>query len=262
MKKIIISLICLQLVSIPVLSTELLQDSLVERTLKEKKLKVNKANCDLIQDALVEKTLQNIPHKSYLNKQQIEDEFVSKNLSSEKHKIEKQENSFITDNLAEKTLKNISVKTKNADIKFDFESIKRIPVKISILQNISTKKNLKEGQRLNFKVVHDIVLDKNIELKKDTIITAKLETISLNQAFGVPADIVIDNFKTVSGQQEINFEGNIHKIGANRSLWVYPVGYITGIMFFGAGFLLFTVRGGHAKLNAKKIYEVYYCPNI
>lgn len=262
MNKIIISLLCLQLVSMPVFSTELFQDSLVEQTLKGKDLKINKAHSDLIQDSFVEKTLQNIQSKQYSSTKQIEDELVNKTLSNKKYEIQKQENTVITDNFADKTLKNIPVKTKNADIKFDFESIKRVPIKISITQNLSTKRNLKEGQGLSFKVVNDVTLDKKLKLKKDTIISAKLETVSLNQAFGIPADIVIDDFKTVSGQSAINLEGNIHKIGANRSLWVYPVGYATGIMFFGAGFLLFTVRGGHAKLNTKDKYEIYYCPNL
>lgn len=260
MKKIIVSLICLQLISMPVFSTELLQDSLVEKTLKGKDLKINRANTDLIQDSFAEKTLQNIQPKQLSNKQEIEDELINKTLVNQKYEIKKQENIIITDNLADKTLKNIPIKTEKANIKFDFESIKQVPVKMSITQKISTKTHLKEGQKLDFKVIKDVVLDKNLELKKGTIITGKLETISLNQAFGVPADIVIDDFKTVVNKSEINLEGNIHKIGANRSLWVYPVGYTTGIMFFGAGFALFTVRGGHAKIRTKDVYEAYYMP--
>lgn len=260
MKKIIVSLICLQLISMPAFSAELLQDSLVEKTLKGKDLKINRVNTDLIKDSFAEKTLQNIQPKQYSNKQQIEDELVTKTLSNKSYKIEKHENVVISDNLAEKTLTNIPLKIKKANIKFDFESIKRIPIKISIIKNISTKNNLREGQELNFKIVNDVVLDKNLELKKGTIITGKLETISLNQAFGVPADIVIDDFKAVLNKSEINLEGNIHKIGANRSLWVYPVGYTTGIIFFGAGFILFTIRGGHAKIRTKDVYEAYYMP--
>ena len=231
------------------------------QTLKGKFLKINKVNTDFIQDAFAEKTLQNIQPKIHAENQKIEDVLVNKTLSGEKYKIKKQENIVITDNFADKTLKNIPISAKKANAKFDFESIKQIPIKVVITKSITTKKNLKEGQELNFKVISDVVLDKNLKLNKGAIITAKLETISPNQAFGVPADIIIDDFKISSNQSEINFEGNIHKIGANRSLWVYPVGYLGGIIFFGAGFLLFTVRGGHAKIKTRNVYEVYYVPN-
>src|SRR5574344_527543 len=260
MKKLIISLMCLLLVSMPVFSTELLQDSLVEQTLKGKDLKINKVNNDLIQDSFAEKTLINISPKQYANKQKLEDEFVNKTITHKQYEIKKQENIAITDDFANATLKNIPIKAKKADTKFDFESIKQIPIRISITKNSTSKKGLKEGQELDFKVLNDVNLENNLKLKKDSIITARLETISLNQAFGVPADIVIDNFKVVSDKSEINLEGSIHKIGANRSLWVYPAA-TGGMVFFFMGALFIPIRGGHAKINTKNIYEVYYVPN-
>ena len=42
--------------------------------------------------------------------------------------------------------------------------------------------------------------------------------------------------------------------GANRSLWVIPVGYV-GTFLLGVGVFIFPIRGGHAKIRKNKIYE-------
>lgn len=167
----------------------------------------------------------------------------------------------IRDDFADKTLKKAKISNNKTNLNYDFESIKRVPIKISSLENITTKNGIKEGQELQFKVLKDVKLENERIIKKDSIVKARLETISPNQAFGVPADMVVDKFIIKQqNQADLILDGNVHKIGANRSLWVYPVGYVGGILFFGAGFLLFTVRGGHAKIKTKDVYEVYYLP--
>lgn len=259
MKKLFVFLICIQLINIPAFASDLFEDALVNKTLTGKTFKSIKSSSEFINDTFVEKSLKNMPCNSKSDNKMFEDELVNKNLSGTKYQIQKQENICINDTLADKTLKNVSAKPKKAKLNFDFEVVKQTPVKIAITNNITSKKDLTEGQELNFRVVDDVSIDNNLVLKKDALVTAKLETISLNQAFGVPADILIDDFKIVSNQTEINLDGSIHKIGANRSLWVYPVGYM-GCFFFGAGLLLFPIRGGHAKIRTKDVYQVYYVP--
>lgn len=259
MKKIFVFLICIQLINLPVFAGNLIEDALVNKTLTGKSFKTVTSSPELINDTFIEKSLKNVPCKSNINNENVEDELVNKNLSGAKYQIKKQENPFINDALADKTLKKISAKPKKAKLNFDFELVKQIPVKIAIINNITSKKDLTEGQEINFKILDDVNVGNNLVLKKDALVKAKLETISLNQAFGVPADILIDDFKVVSYQSEISLDGSIHKIGANRSLWVYPVGYM-GCFFFGAGLLLSPIRGGHAKIKTKDVYEVYYIP--
>lgn len=259
MKKLFVFLICIQLINMPAYAGDLIEDALVNKTLTTKPLKAVKSTPELINDAFAEKSLSNMPSKSKVDSKTVEDELVNKNLSSTKYQIQKHENTCISDTLAEKTLKNVSVKPKKAKLNFDFDLVKQIPVKIAITNSITSKKDLTEGQELKFRILDDVNIGNNLVLKKDTLVMAKLETISLNQAFGVPADILIDDFKVVSNNSEISLDGSIHKIGANRSLWVYPVGYM-GCFFFGAGLLLFPVRGGHAKVRAKEVYQVYYIP--
>lgn len=259
MKKLFVFLICIQLINLPAFAGELIEDALVNNTLKGKPLKAVASSTELINDTFAEKSLKNLPCKSEQSSKNVEDELVNKTLLSAKYPIKKQEDTYINDTLADKTLKNVSAKPKKAKLNFDFELVKQIPVKIAITNSITSKKDLTEGQELNFKVLDDVKLNNNLTLKKDSLVTGKLETISLNQAFGVPADILVDDFKLVSNQSEISLDGSIHKIGANRSLWVYPAGYI-GCFFFGAGLLLFPIRGGHAKIRTKDVYQVYYVP--
>lgn len=256
MKKLLIIIMCIQIVNLPVLADELINDQLVEMTLQNKNLTINSYKQNLIEDSFAETTLKNKQNQSEKAQTPIIDVFVEKTLPNKNLALEVNQPSVINDILAEKTLKNCTplvVKKNN----FDFDLIKRVPIKISIIEPITTKRGLQEGQELNFKVLSDVKISNGTTIKKDSIVSAKLETISLNQAFGVPADIIIDDFKAkTSNDANINLDGEIHKIGANRSLWVYPAGYM-GCFFFGAGLLVFPIRGGHAKLQRKDVYEVY-----
>ncbi len=159
-------------------------------------------------------------------------------------------------------IKRIVAKINGEEIVLNPSKSGRVPVKISIVEPLTTKQELLEGQEVKFKVLNDVKINNKQTIKKDSIVTATLETVSLNQGFGVPADILIDNFsvRTVDNKT-LNLEGNINKIGANRALWVSPIGYVGGIFTLGAGFLLFFIRGGHAKLKTGDVYEMYYTPN-
>ncbi len=158
-------------------------------------------------------------------------------------------------------IKSIVAKINGEEIVLNPSKSGRVPVKISIVEPLTTKQELLEGQEVKFKVLHDVQAGGQKIIKKDSIVSATLETVSPNKAFGVPADILIDNFNVNSvDNKRIKLDGNINKIGANRSLWVYPVGCV-GVPFFGAGLLLFPVRGGHAKLKTTDVFEFYYTPN-
>lgn len=263
MKKIIILILCIQILNFPAFSYELINDSLVEKTLENKKLSVETYQQQTIEDAFVNTTLKNVNPKIESTVLPINDSFVEKTLSAEKYSLPTLKKSFIQDEFVIKSLKDCPQIEISKSTNYNFESIKRIPIKVKIINNITTKMPLREGQELDFKVLNDVKLDTSTTIKKDSIVKARVETISLNQAFGVPADIVIEGFVAKStNQTDINLEGSVHKIGANRSLWVYPVGYGCTVLFCGAGVVLFAIRGGHAKIKATDTYEVYYVPNI
>lgn len=263
MKKIIALILCIQILNIPAFAGEIINDVFVEKTLYNKNLSVPTYKQQEIEDSFVNSTLKNKDQKIEPNFVPVTDGFVEKNLSADKYKMPTDQPSPIQDEFAVKTLKECPQVMANKYINYDFDCIKRTPVKIAITNNITTKNSLAEGQELTFKVLSDVKIDKNNTIKKDSVVKARLETVSLNQAFGVPADINIENFVIKrANQPDIVLDGSIHKIGANRSLWVYPVGYMGIVLFLGAGVLVFPIRGGHAKLTTNDVFEVYYVPNL
>ena len=123
-------------------------------------------------------------------------------------------------------------------------------VRIKIKQLYSTKSNLDEGDIIEFVTIDDIKV-KNKFYPKNSTVKARIETISKNQTYGVPSDVIVSNFSLDNNI----LAGEISKTGANRSLWINPAIYAT-LWFFGAGLLLIPVRGGHAKIKPSEIYTL------
>lgn len=130
-----------------------------------------------------------------------------------------------------------------------YGSIKLIPT-----QYYTTKNNLIEGRFIDFSLASDIKIN-DVIYKKGQKVKARVENVSQNGAFGVPADLVLDNFVLVANGKNIALNGNYIKKGADRSLWVYPAG--CGLSwFFGLGLLILPIRGGHVKLDPNKVYTI------
>ena len=131
----------------------------------------------------------------------------------------------------------------------DQTSMTAVPVKIK--KYFTTKKKVQEGDYIEFGTTKDIVLNKKT-YPAGTTVKARIETVSLNKSMGVPSDLVVGNF-SLDG---IPLGGEISKVGANRSLWVYPCVYGTS-WFFGVGLLFIPIRGGHAKIKTSETYTLY-----
>lgn len=128
----------------------------------------------------------------------------------------------------------------------------KTPLQIRILENLSSKSKPEEGSRVIFETVNEIKY-KNKIFPAGTKVVAYVETVSPNFTQGVPADMVIGNFSI----DNIPLYGEISKTGANRSLWLKPVSYVTSF-FFGAGFVLMLIRGGHARITPNETFTVYF----
>lgn len=205
----------------------------------------------------------------YVETEKIEDEFalnyINQNLKIKKNKnayfkdelvenlpkdlkIQKQKQNAITDNLVNYINKTtVSAVVKN-EIDFNFEQGK---IKVSPIKRYTTRTGLYEGESIDFVLVQDVKIKDKL-YKKGELIRARVETVSKNMAYGVPADLVISNFVL---PDKTLLSGQIERQGANRALWVYPTGYIL-MPFFLLGAFIFPIRGGHAKLYPSKTYEV------
>lgn len=183
---------------------------------------------------------------SFATDDNISDEFASSNLDKNL-KVGKYQKAQIEDELVDKYLsKDLKIKKENSRKNILGETIKISPIK-----NYSTDDNLKVGEYIDFILVEDKNLN-GVFYKKGTNIKARIENISLNQIYGVPADIVLSNF---TFDDKVFFDATISKTGANRAIWVYPT--TVGLSaILGVGLLFIPIRGGHAKLKKKEVFEL------
>ena len=200
--------------------------------LLDKNLKVQKSKMPYFEDELVNSTLnKNLKITPYIQTPII-DETAPKNI---------QKNTYVIGNLNQK---------------FNFENLNRTIVKISPRKLHSTKDKIGEGEFIDFVIKEDANY-KNFKIKKGDIVRGRIEHVSKNEAQGVPAHIVIDNFVILNKKGEIRALGQINEKGADRSLWVRPVSLCL-LPFFFVGVLFMPIRGGHAKILPSKTYEIYF----
>ena len=204
----------------------------------------------IINDDFADKTLnKNLKIHEYKNNLIIDDLITENFIQKYKNENYKQ-NIFIIDDFANKNLAEYKNEKFISYIPLNFKNFQKINLKLKPEKDITTKdKNLKEGSSINFVLTEDFSYN-NKYYKKGTILKSKIENISQNHAFGIPANLELGNFKI----DNTTIDGILKIQGADRSIWVIPAGYI-GCCFFGAGILIFPVRGGHAKLNKNKIYN-------
>ena len=155
----------------------------------------------------------------------------------------------------------IQTNTQNTNISelpYDYSSTEAIPIKLSIINEVSTKDGLIEGQKLKFKVLEDVYYENMPVVKKDDIITGTVETIITSGMNGFPAEIIVDDFE-IAGVNSSQLISTYIKKGQNRCFWVYPLKWALTIIPF-VGSLTNFIMGGHARLKTKDVITIYYFP--
>ena len=156
---------------------------------------------------------------------------------------------------------------ENADTKivqtevlpYNFESTYRVPVKLGIIEPISTKDNLTEGQVIKFKVLQDTYCKRRTILKKDQKKKKKIETIITSGMNGFPAEIILGDFE-IPNIEKSKLMDSYTKKGQNRCFWVYPLKWSLTIIPF-VGSLTNLIMGGHARIKTTDVVTVYYYPD-
>lgn len=131
------------------------------------------------------------------------------------------------------------------------EVVEKTPVIVRISNDFTTKLKKAEGEEIQFVTVNDVKINNKL-YPKGSIVDARIETVSMNKAFGVPADLTVGNFKLGNTR----LAGEINKTGANRAYWVWPIGGIC-LLGLGLGVFILAVRGGHAKIKTSEKYTFY-----
>ncbi len=152
----------------------------------------------------------------------------------------------------------IEEKQAVSELPYDYSSTVRVPVYLSITKQISTKDGLQEGQKLEFRVIKDVVYKDKMILKSGDIVTGTLETIITSGMNGFPAEVIIDGFDIPSVKQS-QLMSSYNKRGQNRCFWVYPLKWsLTLIPFVGS--LTNFIMGGEAKVKTSDVITIYYYP--
>lgn len=223
-------------------------------------------NETFIEDVFIEQALSQIGNRKQTVVKTIDDTFVEQTLNENLVKREYTytviEDPFVENNKNINPLKkrvvineilpklNTTTLNRGKEI-FLADNEHSTPVSVKSKQYFSTDGSLQEGDYILFETVDDVKIN-NICYKKGTNVKARIETISGNKIWGVPADLIVGNFSI----NNIPLYGEINKTGANRSLWIYPTVYFTSFLF-GAGLLLIPIKGGHAKIKTGEKFTIY-----
>ena len=164
-----------------------------------------------------------------------------------------------SDDFVDSTLKNKNIEKPQAHIKYDYTDTFRLPLRLKIIEEITSEADIYEGQQISFEVSSNVYLDGKLIIEKGTIVPARIETIIKSGMNGIPASIIIGNF-----QFENIDKGKITEFyevkGQDRSLWVFPLKWaLTPLPPTGS--LTNFIKGGHAKLDTHDTIEIYYYPN-
>ena len=166
---------------------------------------------------------------------------------------------LLTDDFVDSTIKQQYSPKPAVNEYYDYTSTQKLPIKLSITKDIKSEKELTEGQILSFTVKENIFHNGKIVIAKDTPATARVETLVKSGMNGIPATIILGNFKIQNikkGQLTEFYEIE----GQDRSIIVFPLKW--ALTFLPpSGSLTNFIKGGHAKIKTKKPITIYYHPD-
>ena len=141
--------------------------------------------------------------------------------------------------------------------KYNYETTRKIPIKISIWQAIKTEEDVYDGQKILFVVEKNVYDGNKLLIPEGTKINAKVETVVPNGMNGIPASIIFGGFSIdgLNGQ----FTETYEVFGFDASAFVFPLKWALTILY-PTGSLTNFIRGGHASLVPSKEITIYYYP--
>lgn len=165
---------------------------------------------------------------------------------------------IIQDQLVEETLSGKEFENPYKPYKYNYEDTRVIPIRLSVISDINSEKDIQEGQDVVFIVKNDVYFKGKKIIKKGDKVYATVETILKSGMNGIPASIIFNDFK-FEGLESGKFTDTYEKFGQDRSLWVYPLKWVLTPLP-PTGSLTNFIKGGHAKLKTREIIEIYYHP--
>lgn len=169
-------------------------------------------------------------------------------------------NAIEEDEITKELLKNANIAKPQTNLNYNYESFERIPIKLQIINPISTKAgSIVEGQVIDFIVKEDVRYKSQIIIKKGTLVSAIVQTYMDRGMNGVPATLIIDDFN-IEGIDKNKLKATYIKRGQNRTLIVLPIKWALTLIPF-AGYVSNLIIGGHANIKKKNTIILFYYPN-
>lgn len=141
---------------------------------------------------------------------------------------------------------------------YNYESIEKIPVKLTIQKEILSEKDVYEGEIVNFKSVKTVYYKNKIILRRGEIVPAKVKLVITSGMNGIPASIIFGDFK-IKGIPSSQLSNSYEVFGQDRSLWVFPLKWaLTPLPPTGS--LTNFIKGGHAKVKKDRVITIDYHP--
>ncbi len=165
---------------------------------------------------------------------------------------------IIQDELVKEFLLDKQIEKPEPFLNYNYENTDVVEIKLAIVDAIKSENDIYENQPVKFRVLSDVHYKGRVIIKRNTIVPAKVDVIIRSGMNGIPASIIFGNFE---------FEGiNKHLIsdtyevrGQDRSLLVFPLKW--ALTFLPpTGSLTNFIKGGHARINPKKVVKIYYHP--
>ena len=159
---------------------------------------------------------------------------------------------------------NTSLADKNLECpyyqeKYNYNDTTLIPVKLAIKNKVKSENDIYEGQELEFRVVENVVYNNKILVHSGTLATARVETIIANGMNGIPASVILGDFK-VNGLESHKLTMEYEKYGVDLSLFVFPLKWLLTPLP-PTGSLTNFIKGGHVKFKENEEILIYYHPN-
>ncbi len=232
---------------IPIIEDEIAQVQTVGTKGKKKKYKQDVINDDALDGLKIAK----LPQKRKYKRVLISDEEVILTEENKKFKRPVYTGQIKTENGLVVMLKPLKkVKTKSSYLKVKNEN-KTEKYKIS---------SPSIGDQIAFKVIEDVQKDGKIIIPKNTIVYAKVGTISPRAMGGAPAEMTLENFEMMDKNGKlVPLSGEISSSGYSLSFWIGLAELATTPFLFGLAVpLLRLLPGGQAVVSPRKNYVVYY----
>lgn len=151
------------------------------------------------------------------------------------------------------------IKLVETHTNYNYKSTYKIPLKLKPIDFIKSEKELQEGDIIKFRVIEDIIFRRDAIIEANSIITAKVSTIITPGMNGIPASVILTDFKCDYENFKGVFSGSYEYTGKDRTLWVYPLKWaLTPLP--PTGTLTNFIKGGHVKINPAKTIKIYYYP--